>query len=35
MAQATGEPKLALGAESNTIFMLENAEVAIEFVRDP
>jgi predicted SnoaL-like aldol condensation-catalyzing enzyme len=35
MAQATREPKLALGAESNTIFMLENAEVAIEFVRDP
>ncbi len=34
VAQATGQPKLALDAESNTIFWLESTETAIEFVRD-
>jgi predicted SnoaL-like aldol condensation-catalyzing enzyme len=33
-AQATGQPKLALAAESNTVFFLENAELAVEFVKD-
>jgi predicted SnoaL-like aldol condensation-catalyzing enzyme len=33
-AQATGQPKLALVAESNTVFFLENAELAVEFVKD-
>jgi hypothetical protein len=34
-AQGTGQPKLALAAESNTTFFLENADLAIEFVKDP
>ena len=33
-AQGTGQPKLALAAESNTTFFLENADLAIEFVKD-
>jgi predicted SnoaL-like aldol condensation-catalyzing enzyme len=33
-AQATGQPKLALAAESNTTFFLENADLAIEFAKD-
>ena len=33
-AQATGQPKLGLAAESNTVFFLENADLAIEFVKD-
>jgi predicted SnoaL-like aldol condensation-catalyzing enzyme len=34
VAQGTGQPKLALAAESNTIFFLENADIVIEFVKD-
>jgi predicted SnoaL-like aldol condensation-catalyzing enzyme len=33
-AQATGQPKLRLAAESNTTFFLENADLAVEFVKD-
>jgi hypothetical protein len=33
-AQATGQPKLALAAESNTTFFLENADLSIDFVKD-
>jgi predicted SnoaL-like aldol condensation-catalyzing enzyme len=33
-AQATGQPKLMLVAESNTTFYLENADLAVEFVKD-
>ena len=33
-AQATGQPKLTLAAESNTTFYLENADLAVEFVKD-
>jgi len=33
-AQGTGQPKFALVAESNTTFFLENADLAIEFVKD-
>jgi predicted SnoaL-like aldol condensation-catalyzing enzyme len=33
-AQATGQPKLTLAAESNTTFFLENADLAVEFVKD-
>jgi predicted SnoaL-like aldol condensation-catalyzing enzyme len=32
--QGTGQPKLALAAESNTTFFLENADLAVEFVKD-
>jgi predicted SnoaL-like aldol condensation-catalyzing enzyme len=34
VAQATGQQKLALAAESNTMFFLENADLAVEFVKD-
>jgi predicted SnoaL-like aldol condensation-catalyzing enzyme len=33
-AQATGQPKLALATESDTTFFLENADLAVEFVKD-
>jgi predicted SnoaL-like aldol condensation-catalyzing enzyme len=33
-AQATGQPKLALAAESNTMFFLENADLGVEFVKE-
>lgn len=33
-ARGTGQPKFALVAESNTSFFLENADLAIEFVKD-
>lgn len=33
-AQGTGQPKFALVADSNTTFFLENADLAIEFVKD-
>ena len=33
-AQGTGQSKLVLAAESNTMFFLENADLAIEFVKD-
>jgi predicted SnoaL-like aldol condensation-catalyzing enzyme len=33
-AQGTGQSKLALAAESSTSFFLENADLAIEFVKD-